>query len=192
MVGFGRSILVLGVLGILLAACSSEEQTAAPVSEADASTTPIAKPAPKTDAVDADAPCNDLTVDGPLLPIEASAEPDGGLSALTGGTIVDGTYVLAWLADYNLATSTPSAVRETMRLKNGVWESYTEAGNGKTYRASFAYKVTGAEIRRTTFCTTDEHTRVFGPSDYETDGKTFIFEDIVPGHRLRSGYTRLN
>jgi hypothetical protein len=102
-----------------------------------------------TDATPEIAPglCNDLVLDGPD-PIESTAPPPP--PELTGGTIVDGTYVLTMGVSY--ASFAEPSQRATLRISGDSLEWAWQKSAGTIARTNYRFVVKGNTLDMTLTC----------------------------------------
>jgi hypothetical protein len=91
--------------------------------------------------------CNALTDVGSLVTPTCAT---GAMPRGTGGTIVDGTYVLTAQTYYNEAACSPVAISGTIELAGGCLQLVAAAPLGTT--GSFTFTVQGADMTMTETC----------------------------------------
>jgi hypothetical protein len=105
-----------------------------------------------TAAVDAGAACNTITNIGTDKPIVATGTvmPTG-----TGGTIVDGRYVLTDFSSYTGSAITGVTLKQTLELCGGTGQFVDDQPGKPTQHKSFLFAPVGTAPNVTTTCSTE-------------------------------------
>lgn len=139
-------------------------------------------------------PCNKLEQLGAEIWLTTNS---GNPPTATGGTIVDGTYVLTASTLYTKDSPSGNRIfdfgRSTILIKGGTDQVIITSPSGKERRATVRRVQTGHSSTSTSLCTspTRNKTTGSGRTDYTATKDTVMFINPGPAGTIVATYTRL-